>query len=140
MSDTEECVARRAATSSAHVTTIRWAGGKPAGTAKRASSSATVGASSNGFRTTGAPTAIAGPTLCATRLSGKLTGEIATTTPTGRQSVHAIDPAPFSAASVGIVLPVMLRATAALKAMVETVRSTSSRATLIGSAASRQIT
>ena len=45
--------------------------------------SAPMGVFDAGFRTNGQPTAIAGATLCATRLSGKLNGVIAATTPTG---------------------------------------------------------
>ena len=57
--------------------------GSPASARVRASSSADRGVEEAGFSTTGQPAAIAGASLCATRLRGKLKGEIAPTTPTG---------------------------------------------------------
>ena len=48
-----------------------------------ASSIADSGVFGAGFSTTGAPTAMAGATLWATRFSGKLNGEIASTGPFG---------------------------------------------------------
>src|SRR6266536_5580893 len=56
-------------------------GGRPASVSSSASSSAERGVWLAGFSTTAQPAASAGASLCATRLSGKLKGEIAPTPP-----------------------------------------------------------
>ena len=89
--------------------------------------------------TTGQPAAMAGPNLCATRLSGKLKGAIAPTTPTGTRMMKPILPTPTGEASIGTTSPVKVRATAAENCSVLTARSTSTRAVLIGLADSRAI-
>ena len=66
-----------------------------------------------GFSTTGQPAAMAGATLCATRLSGKLNGAMAPTTPIGTRSVKPSLPSPAAPASSGIISPASLRASAA---------------------------
>ncbi len=58
-----------------------------------------------GFKTTVLPTANAGPSLCATKLNGKLKGVIAETTPIASFFVQPIRFAPPGAASMGIVSP-----------------------------------
>ena len=62
-------------------------GGSPASVSSSASRSAESGVCEAGFRTTAQPAASAGASLCATRLSGKLNGRIAPTTPIGSRSV-----------------------------------------------------
>ena len=56
--------------------------------------SADNGVADAGLSTTAQPAASAGATLCATRLSGKLNGEIAPTIPIGSRSVNASFPSP----------------------------------------------
>ncbi|CAB5000833.1 unannotated protein [freshwater metagenome] len=119
------------------VTICRYPSGKPASASKRASRIDEKGVCEAGFKTTAQPAAIAGPTLCTTRLSGKLNGEIAPTTPTGTLSVNPILPPPTAAASSGTVSPVSVRATALENWKVAIARSASPRAVLIGFADSR---
>src|SRR5262245_31938293 len=59
--------------------------GRPASLKIRQSAAAVSGVVEAGFSTTALPAANAGATLWATRLSGKLKGAMATTTPTGRR-------------------------------------------------------
>ena len=66
------------------VRTLSQPGGRPASCSSSASSSAESGVWEAGLSTTAQPAASAGAILCATRLSGKLNGEIAPTTPIGR--------------------------------------------------------
>ena len=66
-----------------------------------------------GLSTTGQPAASAGASLCATRLHGKLNGEIAPTMPIGLRSVKPSLPSPACAASIGIISPASLRASTA---------------------------
>ena len=58
-----------------------------------------------GLSTTGQPAAIAGASLWATRLSGKLNGLIAPTTPIGTRSVKPSLPSPLAVASSGTMSP-----------------------------------
>ena len=58
-----------------------------------------------GLRITALPAASAGPTLWHTRLSGKLNGVIAATTPHGTRSVKPSLPAPPGAPSSGSTSP-----------------------------------
>ena len=85
-----------------------------------------------GFSTTGQPAAIAGASLCATRLSGKLNGLIAPTTPIGTRRVNASLPSPAALASIGTMSPASVRAATAANVNVETARCASTRAVLIG--------
>ena len=62
-------------------TTSSTPSGSPASASVRASATAVSGVRSAGLSTTVLPAARAGATLCATRLSGKLNGVIAATTP-----------------------------------------------------------
>ena len=89
-----------------------------------------------GLSTTGQPAAIAGASLWATRLSGKLNGAIAPTTPIGTRRVKPILPSPACSASSGTTSPDSVRASAAAKRNVPTARWASCRAVLIGLAAS----
>jgi hypothetical protein len=79
---------------------------------------------------------MAGATLCATRLSGKLNGAMAPTTPIGTRSVKPSLPSPAAPASSGTISPASFRASAAEKENVPAARSASTRAVLIGLAAS----
>ena len=63
------------------VMTLSQPSGSPASSRISASLIAEIGVCPAGFRTTALPAAIAGPSLWATRLSGKLKGLIAPTTP-----------------------------------------------------------
>ena len=92
-----------------------------------------------GLSTTGHPAAIAGATLWVTRLSGKLKGEIAPTTPMGTRRTKPNLPRPADEASIGTISPVIVRATAAEKRKVSTARAASTRAVAIGLAASALI-
>src|SRR4029078_6088948 len=99
-------------------------------------SGAESGVCDAGFRTTAQPAASAGATLCATRLNGKLNGEIAPTTPIGTRSVIATLPTPAGDASMGTPSPASLRASTAAIVNCEVARATSSRAAFIGLAPS----
>ena len=89
-----------------------------------------------GLRTTGQPAAMAGASLWATRLSGKLNGLIAPTTPIGTRRVKPSLPSPGAPASSGIISPASFLASAAANWNVPTARSASTLAVLIGLAAS----
>ena len=73
---------------------VQPAGGSPASCSSSARSSAESGVWDAGFSTTAHPAASAGAILCATRLSGKLNGLIAPTTPIGSRWVNASFPSP----------------------------------------------
>ena len=119
------------------VTTLRCPLGRPhSSSSSSASAMPESGVWDAGFSTTGQPAAIAGASLCATRLSGKLNGLIAPTTPIGTRSVKPILPAPTSDASSGTTSPASRRASTAANVKVDTARCASTRAVLIGLAAS----
>ena len=80
---TSACSTRWFATLPPQVITLSQPGGSPASSNSRAIRSAVSGVAEAGFSTTGQPAATAGAILWHTRLSGKLNGEIAATTPTG---------------------------------------------------------
>ena len=65
----------------------------------RRAAARTAGSPGAGLSTIGAPTAIAGATLCATRFSGKLNGAMPSTGPCGTRRTSAIRPV---AAGVGV--------------------------------------
>ena len=91
-------------------TTLSQPAGRPASCSSSASSSAESGVCEAGLRTTAQPAASAGAILWATRLSGKLKGEIAPTTPIGRRIVNASLPSPACDASIGTISPASVRA------------------------------
>ena len=93
--------------------TLSQPGGRPASVSSSARRSAESGVCPAGLRTTAHPAASAGAILCATRLSGKLNGEIAPTTPIGRRNVKASLPSPACDASMGTISPASLRASTA---------------------------
>ena len=113
--------------------------GSPASCSVRARRSAESGVFSAGLSTTGHPAAIAGASLWATRLSGKLKGLIAPTTPTGSRIVKASLPAPEALEAIGTTFPASPRASAAANVNVSRHRAASARACAIGLAASRQM-
>ena len=119
--------------------TLSQPAGRPASSSSSASSNAESGVWEAGFRTTGQPAASAGASLCATRLHGKLNGEIAPTTPIGLRTVKPSLPSPACALSIGIISPASLRASTAANVYVDIARDASTRAVLIGFPASSQI-
>lgn len=113
--------------------------GHPASRTIAWSARAESGVCDAGFWTTGAPTAIAGATLCAVRFSGKLNGVIARTGPMGTRFTtphRAIDAALTSSGSIS---PFHASRAAAAAENVAAARSTSVRAALRGLPASRAI-
>ena len=114
-------------------------GGRPASVSSSASRSAENGVCDAGFSTTAQPAASAGAILWATRLSGKLNGEIAPTTPIGRRSVKASFPSPACEASIGTISPASFRASTAAIVNVDIARAASTFAALSGLPASAEI-
>ena len=94
-------------------TTLIQPGGRPASSSRLARKRAESGVADAGLSTTGQPAARAGAILWATRLAGKLKGEIAPTIPIGSRRVNANLPSPACEASIGTVSPVSLRASTA---------------------------
>ena len=94
-------------------TTLSQPGGRPASVSSSARKSDESGVWLAGLSTTAQPAASAGAILCATRLSGKLNGEIAPTTPIGSRNVKASLPVPAGEASIGTTSPASLRASTA---------------------------
>src|SRR5699024_8831875 len=86
------------------------------------------GVRSDGLTTTGAPTASAGATLCATRCNGKLNGAIARTGPRGLRRTNAIRCSPFGSPSRRCCCPAKCRACSAAIRNTVAARSTSIRA------------
>ncbi len=137
---TSSWVTRWLATRPLHVTTLSHPSGRPHSSSSiEASLSAVNGVADAGLSTTGHPAAMAGATLCDTRLSGKLKGEMAATIPMGTRCTKPSLPTPAELASRGIISPERVRATAAEKRKVSTARSASMRAVLIGLPASAAI-
>ena len=110
--------------------------GQPASRTIAWSARAESGVCEAGFWTTGAPTAIAGATLWAVRLSGKLKGVIARTGPSGTRftTPHRATEAAFT--SSGSISPFHASRAAAAAENVAEARSTSVRAALSGLPAS----
>ena len=100
-------------------------GGRPASSRISTSVSAESGVSLAGLRITALPAASAGPTLWQTRLSGKLNGVIAATTPHGTRSVKPSLPAPPGAPSSGSTSPPSRLASSAESSIVSAARLTS---------------
>ena len=119
--------------------TDRKPSGRPASASVWASSSADRGVEDAGLSTTGQPAAIAGASLWATRLRGKLNGEMAPTTPIGSRTMTPTLPAPAALASIGTTSPASVRASTAAKVRVSMHRAVSPRACVIGLPASMQM-
>ena len=120
-------------------TTLSQPDGRPASSSSSARSSADSGVCDAGLRTTAQPAASAGATLWATRLNGKLNGEIAPMTPIGMRSVSASFPEPAGEASIGTMSPASFRASTAAIVNVDCARKASMRAAFIGFPASAEI-
>ena len=114
-------------------------GGRPASSSSSARRIADSGVAEAGLSTTAQPAASAGAILWATRLSGKLNGEIAPMTPIGSRSVRPSLPSPAGDASMGTTSPASRRASTAENVKVETARWASTRAALSGLPASAEI-
>ena len=89
------------------------------------SNSADSGVLGAGLTTIGAPTATAGAILCATRLSGKLNGEMPSTGPRGKRRTSARRPVAAGSVSRRCTSPLHRRASSAAQRNVETPRATS---------------
>ena len=109
------------------VTQAMASSGNPASSNSSTSFSAESGVSLAGLRSTALPPAMAGPILCATRLSGKLKGVIAATMPHGTRRVNPSLPTPPGVASNGTVSPCKSRAASADKSRVSIARPASMR-------------
>ena len=96
------------------------------------SSNAVSGVAGAGLSTIGAPTAIAGATLCATRFSGKLNGVMPSTGPRGTRRTSANRPVPPGSVSRRCSSPENRRASSAAQRNVDTARPTSPRAHFSG--------
>ncbi len=81
---TSGCATSASPVSGPPVTTLSTPGGRPASPASSATRRVVSGVVSAGLATTVLPAASAGPTLLASRVSGKFHGVIAPTTPMGR--------------------------------------------------------
>src|SRR5450830_490293 len=124
-------------------TTWRTPSGRPAAARSSASRSAVSGVLEAGFSTTALPPASAGATLCATRLSGKLNGEIAAMTPRGSRIVQPKRFSPLGSASISMSSPAVRLASSFAQRKVLAPRLASTRASLSGlppSAAMRRAT
>src|SRR4051794_14688172 len=119
--------------------TLSQPAGRPASSSSSARSSAESGVCEAGLSTTGHPAASAGASLWATRLHGKLNGEIAPITPIGFRIVKPSLPSPACAPSIGTISPASLRASTAANVYVDIAREASTRAVLIGLPASSEI-
>jgi hypothetical protein len=127
------------ATPSVQVTTFSQPRGRPASSSTPARARAVSGVTGDGLSTTGQPAATAGATLWHTRLSGKLNGVTAATTPNGTRLTRPRRPSPRGLASSGTISPERVRATAAEKRSTSTARATSARELPMGLAASAAI-
>ncbi len=96
------------------------------------SSSADSGVRGAGLTMIGAPAAIAGAILCATRFSGKLNGAMPSTGPRATRRTTAIRPSAAGSVSSRCSSPEKRRASSAAKRNVETQRVTSTVAHLSG--------
>ena len=106
-------------------------GGTPAESSSSTNARAVRGVWSEGFRTTPLPAISAGPSLCATRLSGSLNEVSAATTPTGSRVNQPTRFRPFLLAAKGIVSPLRNAPASADRRSVSTQRATSRSASPI---------
>ena len=129
-------VTRRSPSARSIGTTLTAPSGSPASTRRCPRVSALNGVLLAGLSTIGFPAAMAGASLCATRLRGKLKGEMAATGPSGTRRVIATRPSPCGARSIGSHSPESRRASSAATSNVIVARSTSVRASRSGFPAS----
>jgi len=113
--------------------------GTPASCIKRARCSTDNGVRVLGFKITGQPDAMAGPSLWEARLSGKLNGAIPPTTPAGNHLTSPSLRLPAGVQSSPRYSPPIRRASSAATKKVWMARSTSPKAYLTGLAASKAI-
>ena len=119
--------------------TLTMPSGTPAASMISATLSMTSGSLDGGLRTIGLPDAMAGATLCAARLSGKLNGLIAAIGPIGKRRVMPTRSFDDARRSSGMTSPVMRSASSAPRRKVRVARSTSTSASRIGLPASAAI-
>ena len=113
--------------------------GSPASAMISATLSMTSGSLDGGLRTIGLPEAIAGATLWAARLSGKLNGLIAAIGPIGNRRVIPTRSRDAGLMSSGIISPTIRSASSAPSRNVRVARSTSISASRMGLPASSAI-
>ncbi len=113
--------------------------GTPAASMISPTLSMTSGSLDGGLRTIGLPDAIAGATLCAARLSGKLNGLMPAMGPIGKRRVMPTRSLLAGIRSSGSISPVIRSASSAPRRNVRTARSTSTSASRIGLPASAAI-
>ncbi len=113
-------------------TTCSTPSGRPASASSSASRSAVSGVLEAGLRTTALPPASAGATLCETRLSGKLNGEMAAITPRGSRIVQPKRFSPLGSASISMISPAVRLASSLAQRNVLAPRLASTRASLSG--------
>ena len=106
--------------------------GKSASAIISPSSNALSGVLGAGFTTIGAPTAMAGATLCATRFIGKLNGEMPRTGPCANLRMIAIRPAVAASVSRRCSSPENLRTSSAAHRKTKPARPASARAQING--------
>ena len=107
-------------------------GGRSVAASSSPSSSADSGVAGAGLTTIGAPTAMAGASLCATRLSGKLNGLMPRIGPRILRCTTAIRPSAAGSVSRRWSSPEKRRASSAAQRNVDTARAASARAHLSG--------
>ena len=116
---------------------------EPSGTPAASMISPTVsivsGSLDGGLSTIGLPEAIAGATLWAARLSGKLNGLMPAIGPIGKRRVMPVRPFELASRSSGMTSPPIRSASSAPSRKVSEARSTSTSASRIGLPASRAI-
>ena len=110
--------------------------GTPAASMISATLSITSGSLDGGLSTIGLPAAMAGATLWAARLSGKLNGLMAAIGPIGKRRVSPTRSFDDAMRSSGMTWPVIRSASSAPRRNVRIARSTSTRASRIGLPAS----
>ncbi len=113
--------------------------GRPASATISPTVSIVSGSLLGGLSTIEQPAAIAGASLWAARLSGKLNGLIAATGPIGKRRVIPSRPRDAAIRSSGITSPTIRSASSAPRRKVSVARSTSTSASRIGLPASRAI-
>ena len=106
--------------------------GRPASASSSARRSAVSGVLEAGLSTTALPPASAGATLCATRFSGKLNGEMAAITPRGSRMVQPKRFSPLGSASIWTRSPAVRLASSLAQRKVLAPRLASTRASLSG--------
>jgi hypothetical protein len=123
---------RSAIRSSGTVRTDQEPSGRSVSASSSPSSSADSGVFGRGLSRIGAPTASAGATLWAARLSGKLNGEMPSTGPRGKRRTTAIRPSATGSVSSRCSVPDQRRASSAAHWKVDAARAASAVAHFTG--------